>query len=386
MKTKFKRFFTWYHILNKRLFQKRSFLIMLAAVPVLVFSMRFLAFTKSGTVNIALYAGEDPAAQSAAEQLLKENSIISITAYTQKEDVYTAVASGTADEAWIFSADTSKNLAAYASGEKYQPAVEIVEREDNVFHQLAREKLYATMFSDISYQIYKNYITGYLSDDGRINQNAMEKDYQYITKDEKLVEFSSLEGGVIEEDQNYLMAPLRGLLALMIPLAALSSSLYFMHDNQKDCYVWLKPKEKTVLSLFYNLIAAGDMAVAVLLALAVSGLLTSWLKEIGFMLLYCIASTMFANLVRYLCRKEERLGAVILVIMMVMLAMSPIFLNLKNYRWIQYLLPSYHYLHAVQSQSYTLLLIGYTVSILLINILVEWAIRKMAGRRQYKIS
>ena len=57
------------------------------------------------------------------------------------------------------------------------------------------------------------------------------------------------------------------------------------------------------------------------------------------MLLYCLSAAVFSELLRKLCRTQARLGAAIPVLMAVMLALCPIFLDLKVLTPVRHLLP-----------------------------------------------
>ena len=55
---KIRRIAVWYYLLNKRLLKKRSFLILLLLVPLLVFGMRIVSKQDSGVLTILLCSSE----------------------------------------------------------------------------------------------------------------------------------------------------------------------------------------------------------------------------------------------------------------------------------------------------------------------------------------
>ena len=113
-----------------------------------------------------------------------------------------------------------------------------------------------------------------------------------------------------------------------------------------------------------------DVGLVVLLALLFSGVATGVLTEIGLMFVYLWMVAGFSDLVRRLCGKQVRLGAMIPLLMLVMLAVTPIFMGAPNMKWIQLLLPPYYYINALHSNGYRVGMLVYVVVIFVVDFLV----------------
>lgn len=376
---KIRRIFLWYFLLNKRLFKKVSFLVILAAIPVLTAALGAAAQEDSGILTVALSL-EDPsdtAASAAVEKIMGDSEIIRYELYGEPEDAKLAVKHGEADAAWIFAEDMQEKMDEFVSGKPGRDAVvKIIEREENVFLQLAREKLFAALYSGMSHAIYTDFMLTKV--DPGADAETMQRHYDVAAVDRDIIQFAFMDESVSSaaaEEADYITAPVRGFLALMIILVGLASAMYLMQDEQSGNYTWLPAGVKLPFSYGWYLIAITDAAVIVCLSLAAAGLFTQWQREIPLMLLYCAACAGFCNLVKMLCGKMERLGVAIPVLMLLMLVLSPVFLNVRRLRIIQYLLPPFYYLHGVNNGDFALLLAGYTAAVYVLGFAV-WKIKK----------
>ncbi|MBR1497031.1 MAG: hypothetical protein IJ617_05340, partial [Oscillospiraceae bacterium] len=111
---------------------------------------------ENGAVSVALWAG-DELSREIAGGLAAEGGALRCTFCADPEAARALVASGQADAAWIFAPDTAGALARHAAG-RGAAAVTVVEREDNVFLMLAREKLYAALYPALSREAYLRFL------------------------------------------------------------------------------------------------------------------------------------------------------------------------------------------------------------------------------------
>lgn len=373
---KIRRIFSWCFLLNKRLFKKVSFLLILAVVPFLVVALTTAAQEDSGILTIAL-SQENPSdkeASAVVEKIIEDAGIIRYIKYDEPKDARKAVESGKADAAWIFFENMQEKIDAFVvNSTSSEPIVKILAREDNVFIQLSREKLFAALYSKISHSLYTDFILTEVTD-GNADMESLERNYNVTAVDKDIIQFAFMDSDVSAEEAenaNYVTAPVRGMLALMIVLIGMAASMYLIQDDMAGTYVWLPAKAKLPFSYGWHFIAVVDMAVIVLIALAASGLFTTWEREIPLMIIYCAACTGFCNVVRMLCGKMERLGVAIPIIMLLMLVLCPLFLNVRRLRVIQYLLPPFYYLHGVNNSDFTVLLAVYSVGIYVLGYVIN---------------
>jgi hypothetical protein len=188
--------------------------------------------------------------------------------------------------------------------------------------------------------------------DEDISEEQLRNNFQKTDNTESLFLFSYLDGEAADVDLSYMLYPIRGLLALVVVLCGMAMGLYFMQDEERGIFTWM-PLNRTVwgswLYLFPGLL---DIGVAVLLALTFSGVFISLPMELGLMGLYLLMVTGFVDVLRRLVGKPVRLGAMIPLLVLVMLAVCPIFMGEPNIKWVQLLLPPYYYLNALHNVTY----------------------------------
>ena len=345
-----KRLFLWYGLMTKRLFRKPAFWVLLLCVPLLAGAMAAAASQDKSVVRIALVcATEDGAARRSADRLLTSDSLVRCTEFAAESDALAAVQSGKYDAAWIFRDETSDALDRFVSARGTRGAVLVVEREDTVFLRLAREQLAAALYPEASRKLFRSFLIERLGAAADAPEAFFDRYYHYDMADDAIIIFARSDGSVPQAEADFLVAPVRGLLAVLLILTGLASALYYSEEERRGCFLRLSPFRRRCLPLLCHLAALFPAAFAALFALHLAGLLTAWPREIGLMLLYCLSAAVFSELLRRLCRSRILLGALIPVLIALMLALCPVFLDLKNLTPLRRLLPPYYYLNAIRS-------------------------------------
>lgn len=371
-----RRFFLWYWLLTKRLLRRPAFWILLLCVPLLSGAMAAAAKQESGVVRVALYcAAEDGPARRSADRLLHSDSLVRCTEYGTEAAARAAVARADVDAAWIFRASAEDEIQRFAERRGTRGAVLVVEREDNVFLRLAREQLATSLYPEASRALFRSYLIKRLGAPEASPDEFFERYYSTKVEDASIIVFSHIDGSELSPGAEYLVAPVRGLLALLLVLAGLASAMHYYEEERRETFLRLSAPLRRFLPLLYHLAALIPVGLAALLALRAAGLLGAWPREAGLMLLYCVTSAAFCELLRKLCRSATRLGALIPVLMVVMLALCPVFFDLKLLEPLRRLLPPYYYLNAIHSGLFLRQLAIFTVAAAAVAILLPDAAR-----------
>lgn len=358
-----RRFFRWYALLTKRLLRKPVFLILLLCVPLLAAAMAAVAKQDSSIVSVGLVCGAaDPAARRAADRLLSADSMVRCTEYPTDAEARAALERADVDAVWSFRDSASAELARFVSGRGTPGAVTVTEREDTVFLRLAREQLAAALYPEASYALFRTYLTEELGAPEDAPEEFYDAYYNTKATDDPIIVFSRLDGGDADAGASYLVAPVRGLLALLLVLTGLASAMYYDEEERRETFLRLPAVQRRALPLLYHLTALLPMALAALIALWAAGLLGPPLREAGLMLLYCLSAAVFSELLRKLCRTQARLAALLPVLMALMLALCPIFIDLKILAPVRRLLPPYYYLNAIHGGVWAAYLTLFTVA------------------------
>lgn len=375
-----RRMLTRYYLLNKRLFKKYSFLLILCLVPLLVGGIRLLAKEESGIARVVLCLPnpEDALAAQVARELMSEDDILRYLYCENEEEARRMVTENKADTAWIFTQDLSESLHSVASKKRISPVVKVVERKDSVSLLLSREILGAALYPAFSYAVYETYVR---EDLGLTEMSAEElrQAYERMLVEGSLFEMAYLDGGQDEEeDFNYLQAPVRGILAIWLVLCGLAACLYYMQDEEQGVFSMTPIKRRLSVSFGVCAVFLSDAALVLLLACKLAGVFTVWHREVLSCVLFTCATLAFCNLLRLICGTPERLGSSILILTVGMLVLCPVFLNLRMFRVVKYLLPPYYYLLSIHNVRYLYGMVIYTtVMSILCVLLFRWKNRNV---------
>lgn len=367
-----RRVFLWLMMLNKRLLKKISFLIILCSIPLLVLGVNLMAKQESGILRVILCQEDaDDLSEKIVSQLLDMKSALSFVEVETEEEAIRLVQANKADAAWIFPEDFEGVMKTYfQEGIWDEPLIRVVEKEDNVMLHLSREVLFGGLYSSITYMVYEQFVRTEVLDGTEVSDEELWESYQKTNMEENMFVFSYLDGETADMGTSYMLYPVRGLLALVIVLCSLALGLYFMQDEQNGIFIRL-PLNRTVLgSVLYQMPGLVDVGLVVLLALFFSGVAIDLLTELGLMFVYLWMVAGFSDLVRRLCKKQVRLGALIPMLVLVMLAVTPIFMGAPNMKWLQLLLPPYYYINALHSNAYRIGMLVYVAVIFAVDFVV----------------
>lgn len=343
-----KKIGVWYVMLNKRLFKKKSFLLILCMVPCLTLGMRLVSEQDSSVLRIGLYANEDDEAGNLVIQgLMEKDSIIHYERAASIEEAEAMVRQAKVDGAWIFENSLSESLQGEDGGTDGK-SVRVLQREDNMQMRLARVKLYEEVYPHYVYGFYLDYLQNHFAGkDG--TEDMLRQYFENGLTEESLFEMRYADVSEPVGEASYLTAPLRGMMALWLVLVGLASAMYYLQDEKNGLFAWIPVKRRYFLIWGYHLIPILDGAVVVLAALGLSGTYADWGRELLSMLLFTLMISGFCTCCQILCGKMERLGSVIPVLLLGMLALCPVFLNVRQLHEIQLLLPPYYYLNSLHS-------------------------------------
>lgn len=369
MNTLVKRFY----LINKRLLKKASFIIILCAVPALVLAFSIISREDSGIVNIILVQENknDTLSSDIADTLLESGGLISIAEWDDLTAAVEAVRSAEADAVWILPDRLQEKIDRYSDDMTINAGfIEIIEREETIPLQLAREKLYGAVYPNISYAVYNDYIRTQITELDRLSDMELKGFYDGIRASDNIFDFEYTEQNEISGTVSYLIAPLRGMLSVLIMLCAFAASMYYTSDKSKGIYVWLGRRGETAVEFGYAFAAAADIAVITLISNCISGVAVSLPREIGITALYCIAAALFSVLLRRMLRNISVMGAMLPFITIGMILICPVFINIESFGTIRLLLPPYYYLNAVYNDRYIIYMALYIIILVAINTIV----------------
>lgn len=362
-------------LLNKRLFKTYSFLVILCLVPLLAAGVRLGSREDSGIAKILLYLPnpEDELAFQIASGLMEDNGVLYYELCDSEEEARKAVEGFRADALWIFPEDMRETLAdEVVSGIGAQEGtVTIVQREDDVRMLFTRQILCAKLYPAFSYELYVDFVRNTCGMP-EVTDEELKEAYNSTLVEGSLFRMEYLDGGSVEEDSDYLLAPIRGILALWLVLCGFAGAMYYMQDEQRGFFSRLPMGRRLFWAFGVQGVLLCDGVAVMLAALKAAGVFTTWRREVLSAVLLGSSVLVFCNLIRLLCRRPERLGSCIPLVLTGMLILCPIFLDINSLRPIQYLLPPYYYLKSIHTTFYLWGMACYTVVQAFVCILLQY--------------
>lgn len=380
-----RRMLTRYYLLNKRLFKKYSFLLILCIVPLLVGGIRLLSREESGIARVVLCLPnpEDALASQVAAKLVSEEGILRYLFSDSEEEARRMVVENEADTAWIFTEDLEDRLRTVAARRRIGPVVKVVERKESVSLIFSREILSGALYPAFSYAVYEDYVRSDLglSD---VTKEELRQAYERTLVEGSLFEMAYLDGGQdTEEAFHYLQAPVRGILSVWLVLCGLAACLYYMQDEAQGVFSKIPVSRRLPVSFGVCAVFLSDAVLVVLAACKLAGVFTVWHREVISCVLFACATLAFCNLIRLVGNTPERLGSSMLILTAGMLVLCPVFLNLRSFRAVKYLLPSYYYLLSIHNVRYLYGMVIYTTIVsVLCALLFIWKNRRQVKNLQ----
>ncbi len=379
--TRIRKYFVWFFMLSKRLLHQWSFIVLLCMIPIIVPLTNIAMSQESGVVRIALcHEGDDASASKIISSLMDYDGIILFSTTDSEEEAREDVSNHTVDAAWIFPGSFSEKLDAFTAYKSTEPFVEVIEREPSLSVSLAREMLFGAIYKDVSFSIYKNFSYSEIVKEDVVSESVVKQYYDVLHRRGDIISIEKLNSGkTTKKESNYLTAPIRGILALMILLCTLTAAMHFLKEQSEGRFDWLPMKRRLAPALASCLSAACLSAATVLLTIHFSNISTGFINELISILLYVASCTGFCMVLSILFRSPGRFGALIPGLILITLVLSPIFFNMKILRPIQLMLPAHYYLNSVYNVKYYL----YTIYYCIVTYALGFLLNAVLANRKY---
>ena len=356
------RFFKWLRLLSLRLYKKPSFVAILVVIPICVATFSIAAEEDSGFLHIVL-AQEDasePVSSEIIADLQAESSIIRYSV-ASPDEAEKAVKTGKADAAWIFPKKLGERLDSFVKSSYFDDGfVKIIEKDSSIPLRLSHEKLSSTMFKTLSQYYYLNYIRSEVPDFDRIGDAELLGFYDRVTISDELFTVTDIDGNETEEI-SYLTSPIRGLLSIVVMLGGMAAAMFCIRDEQTGTFSRIAERDRVYVNFACILIAVVNIAVFAVAALCIGGLSTGLLRECAAMAMYSLCVAVFCLFFKQIFRTARVYGSAIPLFTVVMIAVCPVFFELKNLGAVHFLLPPSLYLGTTYDNAGFLHMVLYAV-------------------------
>lgn len=349
-----------YFLLNKRLYKQLSYVILLIIIPVAVFLLRVTTQEKGHLMSVGIYA-EDKTDETTKE-LLKEifdfKKEFLFTEYDSEQEAVADVQKGVIEEAWIIPDGIGDSLLKMAAGEYPRDTITLYLRETGVTHYLMKEILESCFFKLLSDDVFKAYVIENFEDSEGVDDVYI--NFYNKVPESSLFKFSYLDGETSEE-ADYLIMPIRGLLAILLLITGIAGSVYYIEDEKHGLFIYWHSRTKNLRALGYYSVVMFNSTLLVLASLFLAGIGTNPLMEILNLLIYDFMIILFSMILRTIFPRIKTIGVVMPLVVILSILLSPVFIDFKSLRVIETFVPSFHYLMSTHSIRYTYFMLIYCV-------------------------
>lgn len=333
-----KQSLTRYLLLQKRMLRRKSYLVMVLSVLLFIAALKGISMQDSGMATVVIYVedGADATAVSFAEGFHNMEGIILYEFVDSEEAALLRVQDGTADEAWMIPANMQSLVDEYSNTGKLDTPITVYVREQNVIHYFLKEILQAHFFRHTSVNLLNSFSLEKIGISG-LDPN------EYVP-DGNLFQLYNIGESDAVEQLNYNLMPLRGFLALWLLISSIASSMYYIYDCRNGLFIYWNTKSPFLREFLYHFLTIFDSMIIALIGLWVGGVFTDWRTELVSAFIYCIILVLFAMLLEKVMKSEKVIGVFTPVMITFAAIFSPVFVDLRSYKILQNLVPSFHYL------------------------------------------
>lgn len=350
----------WLWLLTKRLYRRPAFVVLLLVIPALTLGYVAIGTEDSGMVTVAVAQEGHAAPEAALLAALREDSdLLRYQPCATAAEARTLVESGKADTAWLFPEDLQAGIRAFVESPSDSPCVRVLVREDSVMLRLSRERLSGTAFAEVTRQVYLAFLRQLAPELDHLSDQALLEHYDRVEIADNLFAFD--ETFATAADTHYLLAPLRGLLGVLILLCALATALYHLRDVQAGTFCRLGQRWRWTAELAGQLVAVLHVALVAAVCLTLAGLSDSLPTELALTVLYSLGCAAFAMALRRVVGSLRGLAALLPALAVLTLTLCPVFFDLQPVRGLQYLFPPTYYIYAAHQPAVLLHLTAYTL-------------------------
>ena len=355
-----KNYLVWLLLLTKRYFKKPLFVLTILSIPFFSLALKNMSGEDERMMQVVLFEeqkGANPIADEAIASLCKRKSnAIQFYEVSSREMMEREVQNGNAFCGYYFPADFKTHLTNYVKHQyKGLPhghsIVECCFLEDRAFVNLANEIIFSEIYNDFVLIAEKHFMetSNFVKD---FSESDWEELLGYRNQYDNLsIDFfkfyyaDGTENTLVGKDSSssYLTLPVRGLVYVLILLAAMTGAILLFRDIESGVFGSIPLRQRSVLSYLYLLIPTGISGIVGFFGILISGTTDSIAMEIYNTILYVLMVVGFIALIQKLFRNLNQFVAILPLFIVVNMILCPVFINVQSAfppnRYIKWILP-----------------------------------------------
>lgn len=340
----------WIRKYAKRFLRQKFFLLLLLAMPVGTLWFAYLAHQDQTCVKVGIVNEQrNLFGTNVGEELLGHQGIIQFCPMNSEEGMKQAIRQGKLECGYLFPAEMQEKYRQH----QYTGVVSEYYRKGSLFHTIAREVVLTGIFRQYGQVMVDEYIrhSGFFRVEHMLENEIVQQYQENLKNQETFSFFFNDQTKVKNQLGDYLVAPIRGMISLLIMLAGFCGLSLYREDQRRELPAALPGTVGRYLSLISVMIPVFLVTAAGIVSEALCGFGFLSLKEIAYMLIYDIIVVLFCNLLSFTGIREGALWVFALGYVCASAVFTPVFLNLSalipGVQGISYLCLPYYFLNAV---------------------------------------
>ncbi|SDB56608.1 ABC-2 type transport system permease protein [Pseudobutyrivibrio sp. YE44] len=352
-----------YLLLFKRLLKKKSYILMLMVVPLMVMFLNIIGSAPSGLMTIGVcFMGDGEVSQAIKADLEENPGNFHFVFYDDVSQVGSDVRDMVLDEGWIVPDAVDWDILNMKAG--------IFIREQGISHMLAKEVFLSRVYPYYS----KAFMNRYAAEKGYTEDLSAHFDSINVNSDLFEMGYFDEKASDSELDStSYLLLPLRGILSLHLMLCAIAASMYYIEDERNGLFIFWHTRFKALREFVYYFVILFIPCIMMLLGLKLGGVFTSLIPELAKLLVYVILLIGLAAFFRRIINDTKKQGLSLPVVIFGSAIFSPVFIEFKEAGNLRMVVPSFHYLYSIHDMHFFYTMCIYAAGALIIScILAEF--------------
>lgn len=366
----------WLFTFSKRLLRKPFFIALLCIFPLLSIGITIYSQQENPLLQVALFAEtEDELALKTIQSLKTNHKVVHFYEVTSGEELKNDVKKSKAECGYIFTKHYT--LEHLIDVEQLNNSIQVIESPNSMLTGSMNELVFSSFFEFYTKELILDYLqNGNIVSKTEKLSAVTQKASQYFDK------YSTAEGIFSFETTNhsskhtsivtssitdtFLTNLCRGILSILILLAAMCGGLLLIQDNKSNLLLPLPYSVRPVIELLELLAPAMLMAVSGLIGLAILPNSHSLWKEALGLCFYVPLTVLFTHLLLRIIRTESLYHTAFPIVIISTLLLSPALFDLSVYIKLltlpKYLFVNTYYLEALSGNSFELpILVAFTL-------------------------
>ena len=383
-----KRVLMFTFLFAKRLLKKLSFVLILLLMPVLVLSMKLLITEDSDILKVALLdeSGDEEVARI-IENLENGGGAIVYYEVDSMEELKVDVLKNSAECGVVFTEGLYDKLV----NEDADDAIVIYKSLKTTMEDIAKEEIYVEVYRAYAEDLMKKFLEdqNFYED---ISDEEKQEMYEYMDEDyAKFVDdggafdviYNDDESGevvqsTVEElanDDDHLMRPIKGILALFVMMAALAGAVFKNIDEKNGVYATMGYAKRPYINALVIFIPTLMAAIVGVVSKYLAGMGRNLLLELGSMFAYVIILTGFAYLLTAITRSAVLICSMLPMFTIVSMLGCNMFVDVASkivgVNKLRIILPPNYYLEIAKTPGGALLTLGIGVALIAIGVVID---------------